>query len=62
MALAIAITVGVAGALVQGLGELLADIGTKASRRNPLVEKFTPPDADAYARFLATAPVYKAVA
>ncbi|WP_459976393.1 hypothetical protein, partial [Mycoplasmoides pneumoniae] len=42
--------------------ELLADIGTKASRRNPLVEKFTPPDADAYARFLATAPVYKAVA
>ena len=42
--------------------ELLADIGTKASRRNPLVEKFTPPDADAYARFLATAPEYKAVA
>ena len=42
--------------------ELLADIGTSARRRNPLVEKFTPPDADAYARFLATAPDYKAVA
>jgi dimethylaniline monooxygenase (N-oxide forming) len=42
--------------------ELLADIGAKTSRRNPLVEKFTPPDADAYARFLATAPDYKAVA
>ena len=44
------------------IDELLADIGTRASRRNPLVEKFTPPDADAYARFLATAPEYKAVA
>jgi cation diffusion facilitator CzcD-associated flavoprotein CzcO len=42
--------------------ELLADIGTSARRRGPLVEKFTPPDADAYARFLATAPDYKAVA
>ncbi|KJC45043.1 monooxygenase [Bradyrhizobium sp. LTSP885] len=42
--------------------ELLADIGTSARRRSPLVEKFTPPDADAYARFLATAPDYKAVA
>lgn len=41
--------------------ELLADIGTRTWRRNPLVEKFTPPDADAYARFLATAPDYKAV-
>ncbi|MFB9266859.1 flavin-containing monooxygenase [Bradyrhizobium erythrophlei] len=42
--------------------ELLADIGTSARRRSPLAEKFTPPDADAYARFLATAPDYKAVA
>jgi cation diffusion facilitator CzcD-associated flavoprotein CzcO len=42
--------------------ELLADIGATAHRRSPLVEKFTPPDADAYARFLATAPDYKAVA
>ncbi len=42
--------------------ELLADIGATSSRRNPLVEKFTPPDAGAYARFLATAPDYKAAA
>jgi len=40
--------------------ELLADIGARTWRRNPLVEKFTPPDADAYARYLATAPDYKA--
>jgi dimethylaniline monooxygenase (N-oxide forming) len=38
--------------------ELLADIGAKTSRRNALAEKFTPPDADAYARFLASAPDY----
>ena len=42
--------------------ELLADIGTTARRRSPLVEKFTPPDAAAYGRFLASAPDYKAVA
>ena len=42
--------------------ELLADIGTEKRRRGSLVEKFTPPDADAYAQFLATAPDYKAVA
>jgi dimethylaniline monooxygenase (N-oxide forming) len=40
--------------------ELLADIGASQRRRNPLAEKFTPPDADAYARFLASAPDYKA--
>jgi cation diffusion facilitator CzcD-associated flavoprotein CzcO len=41
--------------------ELLADIGaTKRSRG--LKEMFTPPDADAYAEFLASAPAYKAVA
>jgi cation diffusion facilitator CzcD-associated flavoprotein CzcO len=38
--------------------ELLADMGAKISRRNPLAEKFIPPDADAYARFLASAPDY----
>ena len=40
--------------------ELLADIGTALRRRSALTEKFTPPDADAYARFLATAPDYRA--
>jgi hypothetical protein len=44
------------------LDELLADIGATKRRRNPLVEKFTPPDADAYARFLASAPNYDVVA
>ncbi len=39
--------------------ELLADMGATKNRRSPLVEKFTPPDADAYARFLASAPDYK---
>ena len=42
--------------------ELLADMGAKVSRRNALAEKFTPPDADAYARFLASAPDYPVVA
>jgi dimethylaniline monooxygenase (N-oxide forming) len=42
--------------------ELLADIGAKERRRGPLKEKFTPPDADAYARFLSSAPNYSAVA
>jgi hypothetical protein len=42
--------------------ELLADIGATKGRRSPLVEKFMPPDADAYARFLASAPNYKVVA
>jgi len=40
--------------------ELLADIGASKRRRNPLAEMFTPPDADAYAQFLASAPDYKA--
>jgi dimethylaniline monooxygenase (N-oxide forming) len=39
--------------------ELLADMGATIRRRSPLAEKFTPPDADAYARFLASAPDYK---
>jgi len=42
--------------------ELLADIGATNRRRSGLTEKFTPPDADAYAQFLATAPEYKATA
>ena len=40
--------------------ELLADIGVSGRRANPLVEKFTPPDAAAYGRFLASAPAYRA--
>jgi cation diffusion facilitator CzcD-associated flavoprotein CzcO len=39
--------------------ELLADMGAALHRRNPLVEKFTPPDADAYAGFLASCPNYR---
>lgn len=39
--------------------ELLADMGAAKRRRSPLVEKFTPPDADAYAQFLASAPDYE---
>ena len=42
--------------------ELLADIGATERHRNPLAEMFTPPDADAYARFLASAPSYSAAA
>jgi dimethylaniline monooxygenase (N-oxide forming) len=39
--------------------ELLADMGATTNRRSPLVEKFTPPDADSYGRFLASAPRYR---
>jgi hypothetical protein len=35
--------------------ELMSDIGVPGRRANPLVEKFTPPDAAAYGRFLASA-------
>lgn len=42
--------------------ELLDDIGATVTRRGTLVEKFSPPDADAYARFLASAPGYRAEA
>ena len=38
--------------------ELLADMGANVTRRGALAENFTPPDADAYARFLASAPDY----
>jgi hypothetical protein len=40
--------------------ELLDDIGATTRRRGSLAEKFTPPDADAYAGFLASAPAYTA--
>ena len=40
--------------------ELLADIGTTRRRRNPLAEMFKPPNADAYADYLASAPQYTA--
>lgn len=40
--------------------ELLADIGAKKRRRNPLAENLAPPNADAYARYLASAPEYRA--
>ena len=39
--------------------ELLADIGASLRRRGALTEKFTPPDAGAYAQFLASAPDYQ---
>ena len=42
--------------------ELLDDMGARDRRRRALVEKFTPPDADAYARFLASTPDYTAEA
>jgi dimethylaniline monooxygenase (N-oxide forming) len=42
--------------------ELIADIGAKEQKRNGLAERFLPPDADAYGRFLASAPDYRAAA
>jgi dimethylaniline monooxygenase (N-oxide forming) len=40
----------------------LADMGAKVRRRGPWAEKFTPPDADAYAGFLASTPEYNVAA
>lgn len=40
--------------------ELLADIGTTKRRRNALAENFAPPNADAYAGYLNSAPDYRA--
>ena len=40
--------------------ELLADIGARERKRGFLAETFGYPDADAYGRFLASAPQYKA--
>lgn len=39
--------------------ELLDDMGATTRRRGALAEKFTPPDADAYARFLDSTPDYR---
>jgi cation diffusion facilitator CzcD-associated flavoprotein CzcO len=38
--------------------ELLADMGAKITKRGALVEKLTPPDADAFARYLDSVPAY----
>lgn len=38
----------------------MADIGAKEQKRGGLAGHFRPPDADAYARFLASAPDYQA--
>lgn len=40
--------------------ELLADMGARKKKRNPLAENLTPPNADAYARYLASTPQYRA--
>ncbi len=39
--------------------ELLADIGAKQKKRNLLAENFAPPNAQAYGRFLSSAPRYR---
>lgn len=39
--------------------ELMADIGAKNQKCGGLKGRFLPPDADAYAKFLATAPDYR---
>ena len=39
--------------------ELIDDMGAREKRRNPLVENLSPPDADAYARYLRSAPDYQ---
>ncbi|WP_439574997.1 flavin-containing monooxygenase [Phreatobacter sp.] len=39
--------------------ELIDDIGATVRRRNPLAENLLPPDAEAYGRFLASAPRYE---
>ncbi|WP_040678124.1 flavin-containing monooxygenase [Nitratireductor pacificus] len=40
--------------------ELIADMGATVRRRNPLAENLSPPNADAYARYLKSAPDYRA--
>lgn len=39
--------------------ELIDDMGARVKRRNPLAENLSPPDADAYARYLRSAPDYQ---
>jgi dimethylaniline monooxygenase (N-oxide forming) len=40
--------------------EILDDIGAKERKLNPLAENLSPPNADAYARYLKSAPQYRA--
>lgn len=40
--------------------ELLDDMGATVRKRNPLAENLTPPNADAFARYLASTPQYQA--
>lgn len=40
--------------------ELLADMGARERKRGFFAENFSYPDADAYGRFLASAPQYRA--
>ncbi len=42
------------------LDELLDDMGAKERKRNPLAENLTPPNADAFGRYLASTPQYQA--
>jgi len=42
--------------------ELMADIGARAQKRGGPAGRFQPPDADDYAKFLASAPEYRATA
>jgi cation diffusion facilitator CzcD-associated flavoprotein CzcO len=42
------------------LDELIADMGAAITRRNPIAERLLPPDADAFAKYLASAPAYAA--
>lgn len=39
--------------------ELIADMGARVRKRNPLAENLSPPNADAYARYLASVPEYE---
>ncbi len=39
--------------------ELLDDMGAKVRRRNPVAENLSPPNADAYRRFLDSTPDYR---
>jgi hypothetical protein len=39
--------------------ELMADIGAKTQKRSGLKGRLLPPDADVYAKFLASAPDYR---
>ena len=47
---------------IKHFDELMADIGAKNQKRGGLAGHFQPPDADAYAKFLASAPEYRATA